>query len=228
MPADTGCCCKDQAVKNGDNPPSDGAVEALKQTADFVRLSSGLVTGTIAFSFVFLGGSVSLPGNARYWIFAAWGLLFLSLVLSIVVFSTIPPKFEAEDYTLYDALLNVFGIAHLVTFVIGFIVLAIGVGMFAFAQPSPEEDRVKTAQAAVATAIQKFPRPPAIVTISSIDLIKGTDAARSSFSTWRVHANINYPVVSCAKGKHCPTGVLKPHAIDVYINASSGRMTNFP
>jgi len=192
-------------AKVSTDPSEHACQDALKQTADFVRFSSGLVTATLAFSFAFLSGPLAISDTARTLLYASWIVLLISLLASLVVFGVIPPKFEDRDCTLHDAALNVPGLIHLGTFLLGLVLLAIGVAI-AFRPPA---DALPTAQAATQRAILALKKPD--VQLVSVELINGIQATKSRDATWRVRLRTR------PKARSATT------TFEVLMNANTGR-----
>jgi hypothetical protein len=193
--------------KTPTNDKEQASKDALSQTADFVRFSSGLVTATLAFSFAFLSGPLAMSETARAFLYVSWVIFLISLLAALVVFGVIPPKFEDRDYSLHDAALNIPGVIHLGTYLLGLVFLAVGVAIAS----RPSGDALPTAQAATEKALQVLRKPSLI--LLSVDLINGVQSTKSSFTTWRVRLQ------APAKGRSAAT------TLDVLLNANTGRYT---
>src|SRR5665213_2374984 len=158
----------------------------LEQTAELLKTSSGLAAAILTVSVGLLGLNAAVPASAKWWLVGGWVLLGISVFASVVTFAVIPPKIADKDYALDDLWLNVTGGIHILTFLLGFVVLAIGVIFVRYYRPSVADDGVKSATDAVRIVRNNLAHALKRTNVQTVELIHGDEANDLRLLTWHV------------------------------------------
>jgi len=208
---------------NPPNPPPDK--DAIAAVVDLLKLETSLATGVLAFSIgLTTSTTVIYSADMKPWLIAGWVILAISIIFGVLGLFYGPALYTNPKLTIYSGEVRVATMANQVGFVFGSAFVGVVLVLSLNAGPSRNEGSVRTPLVAVRYATARVAKLGTIAKISTVELIKGTDASRIESAVWHVQFELKSKgaaqktKTASSKTKPAPT---ENRTVDVYVDTMS-------
>jgi hypothetical protein len=194
---------------------------ALSSVNDILKLLTTLATGALVFSVGLLApASTTYPDWVKWVLAITWFLFFVAAASGVYAQSLVPLQIRTQHENINECELRGAAIVLEVCFFLGVLGLALTLIVTLFSTPTRQGLSIETPLAALQCARASIGRGQRVLTVDTVELIKGLDTNRIDQSSWHVRMQTKPKAPSKQAIKQTIDIYLNPLTANIYIPSS--------